>query len=232
MSTISRWLSMTAIVALLVVATVQPLLAQTQYPITASVDRTDLTTDETLILSIALAGDGRSQAQPRLPDLDGFNIIGQNSSTNISIVNGSISSSIVYSYRLQPYDTGTLTIGPVQFDENGQTYATAPIMVEVRQGSGLPQQTSPALAPSLLASPFQSDGQGMYVEATLDKPEPFVGEQLVYTFRLYEPVNTRRLPGLFSSQPAYEAPAMTGFWAEGEAEQSTYQVSVMGASTQ
>lgn len=228
MSTKSRWLSMTAIIALLLVATVQPLFAQTQGPITSSVDRTDLTTDEMLTLSIAVTSAGRSQAQPQLPDLDGFNIVGQNSSTNISVVNGEMSTSMVYSYRLQPYRTGTLTIGPVQIDENSQTYATAPIVVEVRQGTGLPQQTSPALAPSLFSSPFQSEGQGMYVEATLDKLEPFVGEQLVYTFRLYEPMNTRRLPGLFSSQPSYEAPAMTGFWAEGEAEQSAYQVSNNG----
>ena len=75
---------------------VTPALAQS--PIVATVDRNSLTTDDTLTLTVSITGDG----QPLLPSLKGFNLLGSGTSSQISIINGSISNQIQYNYYLQP----------------------------------------------------------------------------------------------------------------------------------
>ena len=119
-----------------------PALAQGNEPIVAGVDRLDLSTDEIVTLTVVVNAASRNPPQPELPDLDGFSIVGNSTSTQMSMINGVISNNVVYSYRLQPYRTGTLTIEPVKLTLNGQTYLTNPINIEVSQGSGQIQTPS------------------------------------------------------------------------------------------
>jgi hypothetical protein len=59
----------------------------------------------------------------------------------------------------------------------------------------------------------------------VSNPNPYLGEQVIYTFRLY------RIADVFDmfDQPYWEPPAFTGFWSEGQPAQSQYQVQAGGA---
>ncbi|MCB0198270.1 MAG: BatD family protein, partial [Anaerolineae bacterium] len=73
---------------------------QAQEVVTAQVDRAVLSTDETLTLSVTVNANATNLPNPTLPDMNGFNIIGTGSSSQISIINGSMSANMVYTYRL------------------------------------------------------------------------------------------------------------------------------------
>jgi hypothetical protein len=209
----------------LLILSATPILAQGQQPITATVDRTSLTTSDTLVLTVAVNANVSNPPKPTLPDLAGFNIVGTSSSSQISIVNGTMSSQISFSYRLQPYKTGNLVIEPVQVSLNGQTFSTEPISVQVGQGTGVP---SAAPAPSTVRPSRPSStgfaGQETYVEADVDNPTPYVGQQVTYTFRYYRALD---MFDMFD-QPQFEPPAFQGFWTEDQSDQNQYRVQANG----
>ncbi|MGB0387808.1 MAG: BatD family protein [Ardenticatenaceae bacterium] len=189
---------------------VEPLYAQSP-TITAEVDRTILSSDESLMLIVIVTGD--SDSRPQLPTLDGFQIVGSSSATQISIVNGAMSAEATYSFSLQPTSVGNFVIPPITVEINGQIFNTEPITIEVMQGS-TPVQPTPAPAGGAPA-PTTLEGQDFFVEAEVDKPRPYLGEQVIYSFRFYQAVNLR-------GQPSYDAPAFEGFWNQQETEQNTY----------
>ena len=203
--------------------------AQAQSPVLAEVNRTSLTTDETLSLTVTVTGGSIVNApQPSLPSLKGFNIVGRSSSSQISIVNGDMSSLVVYVYRLQPYEAGDLVIEPISVSIDGQTYSTQPITVRVSQGNGAPPSAPAAPSvPSRQAQPQAAPparelaGQDFYVEAIVDDARPYVGQQVVYTFRFYQAAN-------LWEQPQYEGPTFTGFWSEHQGEQVDYRIQAAG----
>ena len=91
----------------------------------------------------------------------------------MSIINGAISNNVVYSYRLQPYRTGTLTIEPVKLTLNGQTYFTDPINIEVTQGVG--QIQPPGQSQQDFKAPSSLGNNDLFVEAFVDNAEPYCG---------------------------------------------------------
>jgi hypothetical protein len=115
-----------------------------------------------------------------------------------------MSSQVVFTYRLQPTKTGTLTIPAVSIQMGNQTYQTGPITVEVAQGTA-PQAGQPTVeAPPDATAPSRLSGQDLYVEADVSKVKPVVGQQIIYRFRLYQAVNLLR-------QPSLDWPDFTGF---------------------
>lgn len=192
--------------------------AQGRGPITAEVDRTALSTDETLTLTVILNTAAWSAPDPTLPSLQGFYVAGRSSSSQVSIVNGAVSSQLVYVYRLQPYQAGDLVIEPINVTLDGQTFSTEPITVHVTQGTGASPSAPSSAPPAGQPAPASSElaGQDVFIEAEVDNPAPYLGQQVVYTFRLYQAVNL--------GQPHYEAPAFTGFWSENQTDQEQYQV--------
>jgi hypothetical protein len=197
-----------------------PILAQGQGPLSATVDRTVATTDDMIVLTVAVNASVPNAPAPTLPNLAGFTVVGTSSSSQISIINGTMNSQINYSYRLQPYQAGELVIDPVQITLNGQTFSTDPITVQVTQGTGVPS-AAPAPSSSRPSAPISSElaGQKAFVEAAVDNPTPYVGEQITYTFRYYRAID---MFDLFD-QPQFEPPPFQGFWTENESDQAQYR---------
>ena len=202
-----------------------PLAAGAQSPLSASVDRTAITTDDTVTLSVVVNSKGDATARPELPALDGFAVVGTNMSSQISMVNGAVNASIGYDYRLQPTRAGDLTIGEVIATIDGVSYATTPITVQVTQGSG--QSTGGSNAVQVLppGQPGQSDA---YVEATVDNANPYVGQQVLYTVRFYEAADSPLMSSFLGGQPSYAAPDFTGFWTQNDSEQKNYRATAGG----
>jgi hypothetical protein len=180
-----------------------------------------------LVLTIEIQSAGGAVSEPELPYLDGLNIIGSSTSSQISIINGVTSSSKIYQFRLQPVRPGDVTIDPISVTIDGQTYSTDPILIRVSQGSGAAQSQGlgqAAPAPDAAHTVEVSDelnGQDLFVEAVVDNPTPYQGEIIDYTFRFYQAVNLFR-------DPNYQPPSFTGFWTDGEPYQTDYTVEAGG----
>ncbi|SVB91792.1 uncharacterized protein METZ01_LOCUS244646, partial [marine metagenome] len=107
--------------AIWILLTVSLLCVRTQsiaqeFTFDASVDETQIGLNQDLTLQLTVSGnDIDNVPEPNLPELPDFLIMGRTSSTssNISIINGKITSSrtIQYIHRLRPRNTGQLTIG-------------------------------------------------------------------------------------------------------------------------
>ncbi len=215
--------------------------AQDNEVITATVDRTALTTDDLLTLTVTVDR-AAGATEPILPALDGFSLLGTSSGTQISIINGDMSVQMAYTYYLQPTQAGDLIINPFTTTANGQTYQTEPILIKVAQGTGqfqpsipspgfgnlipnLPNIPAPNQAPptadGTLPAPAGLNGQDYYVEAIVDNNNPWQGEQVLYAFRFYQGSS-------LLVEPNFQPPEFTGFWHDRQAEQTTYTTEAAG----
>jgi hypothetical protein len=169
----------------------------------AWVDRTEATLEDQLLLTVSLAGQRRLPGNPILPPLPDFSVTKGGTSSRTEIVNGSISTSVETSYLLTPRRVGTFTIGPVRIKQKGRTYQSEPISVKIL----------PAASPTE-ASPIA------FVTQDIDVGDPFVHQQIVYTFRFF-----RRVQSL---EAQWDPPSFDGFWVEDLGKERQYEKVVNG----
>ena len=75
---------------------------------------------------------------------------------------------------------------------------------------------APVAAPAVQAQ--APPGESMFVRASVDNETPYLGQQIRYTFRIYQ----RLEAALTSVQVRYNSPAFTGFWNSQETQQDEY----------
>ena len=196
-------------------------LAQDDVAFTALVDRTTVSTDEYVQLTLSVEGQFNNVPNPELPLMDGFHVAGSTRRQQFSLVNGVSSASISFVYQLRPLEVGRRTIGSARITVNGKTYETQPITIEVVEGSA-PPPTSRA-EPDSVEAPGSGAGQTFYVESEVDKPITYLGDQATYTFRFYQAQE-------LMDNPRYDAPRWTGFWAESMEPQNRYIINVGGTN--
>jgi hypothetical protein len=173
-------------------------------PITAWVNSSTLSTDELVVLTVKVVDDSAQQPRPLLPRLDGLAVVDLDIATDVDLVNGEIHTEVIYTYRLQPRRTGLLTIPPVAVKIDDQTYKTAPISIRVSQGAAPAPSPGNEVIPSDVSPPANFEGDDFFIEALVDLPNPYLGQQLIYTFRFYQALQVYR-------QPQYEQPLFTEF---------------------
>jgi hypothetical protein len=115
---------------------VWPVYAQTPDVIHAEVDRTNLSTDELLVLTVTIDATTGDSTSPNIPPLDGFEIVSRSTGSQISIINGDMTITKTYKFILHPITAGKLIIEPFTININGQGFGTHPIVIEVSQGTG------------------------------------------------------------------------------------------------
>ena len=198
----------------------------------ASVDRTRVGLDDRLVLTISVSGqDIGGIPEPELPALNGFEIVGTNtsSSSQFSFINGKMTSSktMDYIYTLQPLEVGKFTIDSATFKFKGKTYKTDPIDIQVVTGTTSSKTRggpSPGIqVPSTPAPAEVQVGDDLFLRANFDSQEVFLGQQVTVTFVLY---NRTSLANVQYGQ----VPTFTGFWAEKiyDAERLNFQQQVIG----
>lgn len=168
-----------------------------------SVDRNPVGLGDSFQLSFTLNNAGGSSRNLKLPDLSQFRIqSGPNQSSSMHFVNGTMSSSLTFSYILQPKEMGKMTIGAASIEVGGKTYTSSPIQVEVVKGSPRPQR-DPGAPPDVTSQ----IGDSIMLKAVVDRSRVLQGEQINLTFKLYTRLNV-------SNYGIKKAPALTGFWSE------------------
>jgi len=170
----------------------------------ASVDKNPVGLGDQFTLSLTLTNAGMGGGKNlQLPDLVKYHIMsGPNQSTSMQFINGAVSSSVTYSYVLQPMEIGRFTIGPASIEAGGKVYKTTPIAFEVVKGSAKPQQKR--TVPADLSSQI---GDNLFLRATVDKSHVIQGEQINLTFKLYTRISV-------ANYGIERNPSMTGFWSE------------------
>jgi len=175
----------------------------------AGVDRTQVSLNEQIVLTIQVSGNVQNIPQPQLPALKNFNVYASGRTQNFSFVNGQTSYTASFNYVLIPTSTGQLTIEPAEITLEGKTYRTNPINITVTQGASIPPTNQPQVKP-LTPSKTQATaktGEDLYLEASVDKKKAYVNEQVTLSLKFYQAINTLR-------NPDYTPPALTGFWVE------------------
>ena len=101
--------------------------------VTAKVDRTRVALTEQIKLTISVTGNLRVVSDPRLPGLDSFETYSAGRSSSISIINGQMSSSTIFTYILVPQKTGEFTLDKIEV--NNSIYQIEPIKIIINKGA-------------------------------------------------------------------------------------------------
>jgi hypothetical protein len=171
---------------------------------TASVDRNPVATGDRFTLEFTMTGGGTGGGKNlKLPDLGKFmTLSGPNQSTSMQIVNGNVSSSVSYSYILQPREPGKFTIGAAAIDVNGKTIHSQPIELTVVKGSAAAKQGAAQQADADVKV-----GDNIFLRGIVDRSKVVQGEQVTVTYKIYTRVN-------IINYAINKLPSMTGFWGE------------------
>ena len=94
---------------------------------TASVDKTNLSLDDELTLTVQITGASGNVLMPQLPSLPAFNVY----SREVSSMNINGQTSTVFRYVMLPRFPTKATIGEIRFTYNGRVYTTQPIQVNI-----------------------------------------------------------------------------------------------------
>ncbi|MCH8310067.1 MAG: protein BatD, partial [Chloroflexi bacterium] len=185
-------------------------------PVTAHVDKNILSTDEILTLTVTIVGE-TNVPLPVLPHIDGAQIIGRSTASQITITNGKATAEFNFAFRLQPLREGSLTIGPITVLIGGVKHATDPIEVSIVRGSG--QFGAPATPPTPTSRSLA--GQDRFISAEVDNETPYLGEQITFT-AIYFDANA------FGGRRRYRPPDFTGFWKSQDPQQRSYSQNTAG----
>ena len=219
--------ALAAVAALLLTLTaVAPLSAQSP-SVTAEVDESIVTTDDVITLSIMVEG-GNQASQPQLPLLDGLVVLGTSSVSQVSITNGKMVSNFLFEYRLAATRTGKITIEPISIGVDGVEHLTRPIEIDVSQGTG--SLAVPTPAPDFDfgsgADSATLTGQDHFLEAGVDDPAPYLGEQVTYFRKYYRAQDGVGVPRLI--RRSHEPPSFDGFWHLDLSDEGRYETSAAG----
>lgn len=196
-------------VAVLGPALGSPRPAFSQATVDARLDKRIVSVDDTLTLSVTVRG-GEMTTTPDIPSQGNFDVVGRSMGTSIEIVNGRMSATKTFHYELSPRAPGDFTIGPIKVYMEGEEYTAGPLAVKVTD-STVPrtyQNQSPGQAQPGYGFPFPQHGMpgipGMqeepppsahgetrdtFLTVETDKKTAYVGQQVLYTFRLYSAVS-------------------------------------------
>jgi len=155
----------------------------------ASVNSKTISKTDQLIYTLTI--EGARGANPILPDIPDFELLGRSDSTQFSLVNTQTRIIKNIAYTLMPIEAGTFTIPSAQLKYAGKTYATQPIQVTVVEGpapKSIPAtQSSPGRysPPEARNQPTQQPPKQLFIRTTADKKEAYVDEQITLKFNLF-----------------------------------------------
>ncbi len=182
--------------------------AQDDPPVRVTVDRNRVPLGEPIYLNITIRGS--RDARPQLPDLSAFRVRNAGEARQIQTIQGRASVSVTYTYVLFPKAAGTFTIDTVSVELDGRTFRSAPFQVQVLANDATPQD----------------DDRKIFVTAQVSDANPYIGEQLIFTFRFYLLEDGRQIQ--LASQPQLRPVNYDGFTVETLGEVRNYSTTLEG----
>lgn len=202
-------LALASLLMVLGTAVLLPAPASAAVSCRAEVSRSTVARGEDVVLIVTVEGDIGWSPSFQLPDLPGVRIYGGGTNQSMTSVNGQTRIVVSRTFYLRVEGDADFTIGPVRVNTAAGACQTEPIAIKVVAGASVPpadsgnRQQRPAPAP-----PGPGAGSDdMFVTMTVDKPEAWVGQQIVLSFQWWRRVQP-------FGNPSYNAPRTEGFWRE------------------
>lgn len=126
------------------------------------------------------------------PDFNGLTVLsGPNTqtSTSYSNINGKMSQSlsISYTYYLRAMQEGEFKISPAKITVDGKEYETKELTVKVSKQAASPNTNSGTRQSNTLGQ-TQLNADDLFIRASVDKTNPYLGEQVMLTYKIYTKV--------------------------------------------
>jgi hypothetical protein len=171
------------------------------------------TLDQQFELTVTLERDGNqvfeSYRAPSIPDFDLLHT-GTSEQMQMSFINGRQSVRVVevHQYVLKARKRGSFTIGPATVKVNGQQLTTKPIVMHINAAPKGAIVNPPVTPNGPVPPPESARGdEDLFIDARLDKPKVYVGEQITAVWRLYTQSDILKYRSL--TEPKHE-----DFWSE------------------
>ena len=107
--------------------------------IKAEINKLKLLTDETLTYKLTITSTDKRLPEPQIPSFDGFSVLSQVESSNMSFEKNGIKTTLIYEFILVPDDVGKFEIGPSSIKIRNEAIPTDSFKIEVTQGKAKPQ---------------------------------------------------------------------------------------------
>jgi BatD DUF11 like domain len=167
----------------------------------AFVDRSRATLSETIHLTVSVdGGEGSVDVSP----IKDFQVLSEGTSSSVQIINSRISRKSSHDYTLIPLKQGRLRIPPLTVFVKGKPFQTQEIVVTVTKS---PQK--------------QTALSDIFVRGSVSNKNPYVGQQIAYTFRLYHLVR-------IENAKIVQEPSFSGFTAKQIDRNKTFQTVING----
>lgn len=143
------------------------------------------TLDDSFTLRVEV--EGRLESDITLPKQSDFSLSNRGRSSNVSIVNGAMTSKTIFYYELQVDRAGQYTIAPLLAVVDGKKLRTDPIEFNVADAGASVNGAGAGAS---------HDGSSMpmaFVERRLEKQEVFVGEPFISQVKIYSRVGVSQL---------------------------------------
>jgi len=174
----------------------------TDIEVSVTINRDTIGLDETATLEIVVSGSTQDLPTPKVPTLPMFEVYSQGRSSNFSIVNGKIESSVTYRYLILPKKEGSYPIEGIAVVYQNKRYKGNTVSLTV-----LDQGTTVNPTLEEQASDESGRSRDLFLEATVDNANPYVNEQVTLSLKFYIAVQ-------FYGSPSLTGPTTTGFWTE------------------
>ncbi|MFW5758105.1 MAG: BatD family protein [Bacteroidota bacterium] len=149
------------------------------------------------------------------PEFSGFRVLSgpnQSSSTSVQIINNQTTRTVTYtySYVLESTDEGTFNIPPATATIDGKRHRSNEISIKVVKASQQQQsrsssnQTQPSQGNQ---GQRRASADDLFIRANVNKVNPFQGEQIIITYKLYTRVSV-------SQYSIDQLPSFRNFWSE------------------
>jgi hypothetical protein len=156
----------------LVLSVVAAAAAAQQLEVT--VDRNQVSIEEQILLKVKVDG---ARTRPELPPLPEFRVLERGHHEEMQFVNGRVSTSITFNFVLIPQKLGSFEIGAASVEIDGKTITSRPFTVKVVEPTE--------------AAPEQAARRDYFLSAQVSNQRPYVGEQVLFTWRFYRRVPVR-----------------------------------------
>ncbi len=192
--------------ALVLLLTAFTRLAAQEGSFTASASKTTVSLGEQFQVTFTLSGGSlKSHSDFRQPNLNAqfLTLAGPSTSQSMQWINGKVSSSISWTYVLQPRSAGSFTIPPASLNYDGAVLKSNSLTIKV---------TASAPGGGQAQKPREEEGRvdlgdNLFVRAHIDKRSAWVGEPIFVTYKVYSRV-------AFRVDNISKVPRMVGFWSE------------------
>lgn len=149
-------------------------ISEAAVSVSLTLDRAEATLVDSVRVVVSVIGSRKTQAEPIIKGFEHFMVRQGGTSSRVEIINSKMTSSIDYTYYIQPKKEGTFEIGPAEVKVDGESFKSQSRILKVLK-------------------PVVSKGArgNLFLSAEISAKEVYVEEQVQYILKLYSRTNIR-----------------------------------------